>query len=50
MHVKDRLDFESKALMQDASTKFMQDGKVVDEGKHEDLLKRDGLYKSLWSI
>lgn len=28
----------------------MQDGRVVDEGKHEDLLTRDGLYKSLWSI
>lgn len=28
----------------------MQDGRVVDEGKHDDLLTRDGLYKSLWSI
>ncbi len=28
----------------------MQDGGVIDEGRHEDLLTRDGLYKSLWSI
>ncbi|MBP6944880.1 ABC transporter ATP-binding protein [Patescibacteria group bacterium] len=28
----------------------MQDGRILDEGKHNDLLSRDGLYKSLWSI
>jgi ATP-binding cassette subfamily B protein len=28
----------------------MQEGRILDEGKHEDLLTRDGLYKSLWSI
>lgn len=28
----------------------MQEGTVIDEGKHDDLLTRDGLYKSLWSI
>ncbi len=28
----------------------MQDGRILDEGKHDDLLSRDGLYKSLWSI
>ncbi len=28
----------------------MQDGRVVDEGAHTELLARDGLYKSLWSI
>lgn len=28
----------------------MQEGQVIDEGTHDDLLTRDGLYKSLWSI
>lgn len=25
-------------------------GKIVDEGTHDDLLKRDGLYRTLWNI
>ena len=26
----------------------LQNGRVADEGTHEELLKRDGLYKQLW--
>lgn len=27
----------------------MQDGRIIDEGNHDDLVSRDGLYKELWT-
>jgi len=28
----------------------LDDGRIVDRGKHEELIKRDGLYKKVWSL
>jgi ABC-type multidrug transport system fused ATPase/permease subunit len=28
----------------------MDKGRIVDQGKHEDLIKRGGLYKQYWEI
>jgi len=37
-------------IMQMDRILVMQDGEVVDQGTHADLLDRRGLYKKLWSI
>ncbi|MGD9964071.1 MAG: ABC transporter ATP-binding protein, partial [Candidatus Izemoplasmatales bacterium] len=28
----------------------IEDGKIKESGKHEDLIKKDGLYKNIWEI
>ena len=28
----------------------MEDGKIVQEGKHQELIKKDGMYKKVWKI
>ena len=28
----------------------MQDGKIIQDGKHDDLVKIKGVYKDLWSL
>jgi ATP-binding cassette subfamily B protein len=27
-----------------------KNGEIIDKGKHEDLIKRDGDYKKIWEI
>lgn len=37
-------------IMQMDRIVVMQEGRIIDEGTHIDLLKRDGMYQKLWNI
>lgn len=37
-------------IMQMDRIVVMQDGKIIDQGTHQELLKRQGMYKKLWEI